>query len=86
MPKKRGRRKGKETVPMTALLYPEQKAKLEYLSENLTGNPKVAGLLRQAVDEFLERHFTTEHAADFDSSKIASEGGSAPSESLRLVR
>ena len=84
---RRGRPRGPETIPVTALLTPEQKAKLDYLSAHLTGRPKVAGLLRQAVDEFLERYFTDEYAADFNRTWRAETGANdVPDEPLRLIR
>ena len=83
----RGRPRERDTIKMTALLYPEQKAKLEYLSEHLTGYPKVAGLLRQAVEEFLDRHFTAEFEADFAATgEQVSRPNEVPSEPLRIVR
>lgn len=56
----RGRPKGRETVRVQALLYPEQKERLDFLSGKLMGSPPVTGLIREAVAEYLEKHFVEE--------------------------
>lgn len=83
---KRGRPKGRPTVKVHALLYPEQKAKLDFLASRLTGSPPLVGLLRDAVDEFLERHFTGDLAGEYDRMSKTGISDSGSHEPLRLVR
>ena len=51
---KRGRPLGPQTVRFSALLFPEQLEVLELLSKELEGKPPVAGLLRSAVQAYIE--------------------------------
>lgn len=51
---KRGRPLGPPTVRFSALLFPEQLEVLEVLSKELEGEPPVAGLLRSAVQAYID--------------------------------
>jgi len=83
---KKGRPKGRETVKVNALLYPEQKAKLDFLSTHLIGSPPVVGLLRDAVDDFLKKNFTAEHELEYAKTAVGEGTVDALNEPLRLVR
>ena len=58
--RKRGRPKKGESVRFQALLLADQKERLEFLSGHLPGNPPLSGLLRDAVEEYLDRQFSSE--------------------------
>ena len=61
MAKKRGKREvrgrppGPKTVRVAALLYPEQREELKFLSQHLEGRPAVTGLIREAVAGYLDK-------------------------------
>ncbi len=55
--KRRGRPKQKDTVKVSALLYPDQKRRLDFLHDHLPGNPPLVGLIRDAVADYLDMQF-----------------------------
>lgn len=57
--RRRGRPKKRRTVRVQALLYAEQKERLEFLSRCLPGGPPLTGLIREAVSQYIEKQFTT---------------------------
>lgn len=52
----RGRPRKPKTVRVQALLYSEQKLKLEFLSSHLPGSPPITGLVRDAVEAYVDEH------------------------------
>ena len=55
---KRGRRPGPKTQRFQALLYPEQIERLYFLKDQLPGSPPITGLVREAVEAYLEKMYT----------------------------
>lgn len=56
-PRKRGRPRKPRTVRVQVLLLEQQKDRLDFLSSQLPGSPPISGLVRDAVGEFLEKHY-----------------------------
>lgn len=57
-PTRRGRPRKAPTVRVQVLLYEDQKDRLDFLSTTLPGSPPITGLVRDAVAEYLQKHFT----------------------------
>ena len=55
---RRGRPRKAPTVRVQVLLYEDQKDRLDFLSSTLAGSPPMTGLVRDAVAEYLQKHFT----------------------------
>jgi hypothetical protein len=51
---KRGRPQGPPTVRFSALLFPDQLETLDLLTSELEGGPSVAGLVRTAVQAYID--------------------------------
>jgi hypothetical protein len=61
---KKGRPRGPKTVRFSALLYPVQLDTLELIAEELEGTPKVTGLVRTAVQQYIDHKLAEKDLRD----------------------